>query len=90
MKIDNTGKAISTYASQPKPVRGPAKADEAAKASSSESVDINPVASQMSEPAFDASKVEAIKQAISSGQFKVNPEAIADGLIKTARELIGG
>ena len=37
---------------------------------------------------FDAGKVEAIKQAISEGKFKINPEQIADKLITSARELI--
>lgn len=37
---------------------------------------------------FDAGKVEAIKQAISEGKFKINPEQIADKLINSARELI--
>lgn len=40
-------------------------------------------------PAIDATKVAEIKQAISEGRFKVNSEAIADGLIATVRELIG-
>jgi negative regulator of flagellin synthesis FlgM len=33
-------------------------------------------------------RVEAIKQAIREGKYKVNPEAIADRLIATARELV--
>lgn len=33
-------------------------------------------------------KIEEIKQAISQGRFKVNPEAIADELIATSRQLI--
>jgi negative regulator of flagellin synthesis FlgM len=41
------------------------------------------------EPTINAAKVAEIKQAISEGRFKVNSEAIADGLIATVRELIG-
>ncbi|WP_418316591.1 flagellar biosynthesis anti-sigma factor FlgM [Piscinibacter sakaiensis] len=37
---------------------------------------------------FDAAKVERISNAISQGQFKVNPEAIADKLLANARELL--
>jgi len=33
-------------------------------------------------------RVEEIKQAISDGRFKVNPEVIADRLLETVRELI--
>jgi len=39
-------------------------------------------------PAVDTAKVEAIKQAIAEGRFTINPEAIADGLIATARDLV--
>ena len=37
---------------------------------------------------FDASKVEAVKQAISEGRFTINAEQIADNLIASVRELI--
>jgi negative regulator of flagellin synthesis FlgM len=37
---------------------------------------------------IDSSRVEAIKLAISEGRFRINPEAIADGLIKSAKELV--
>lgn len=39
---------------------------------------------------FDASRVEAIKAAIRNGEFKVNPEAVADQLIQSVRELLAG
>jgi len=38
---------------------------------------------------FDAKRVESIKDAIRSGSFKVNPEAVADKLIASVREMIG-
>lgn len=37
---------------------------------------------------IDSARVEAIKQAISEGRFKINPDAIADGLIASAKELV--
>lgn len=37
---------------------------------------------------FDQAKVERISNAISQGQYKVNPEAIADRLLANARELL--
>lgn len=37
---------------------------------------------------FDAEKVDAIKSAITSGQFKVDSEKVADGLIETVRDLL--
>lgn len=39
-------------------------------------------------PVADAGKVAEIKQAISDGRFKVNPEIVADRLIATVRDLI--
>ncbi len=36
----------------------------------------------------DSAKVEAIKQAISDGLFKINPEKIADGLLNSVKELL--
>jgi len=37
---------------------------------------------------FDAQKVARIAQAIASGSFKIDPEAIADKLISNAQELL--
>lgn len=37
---------------------------------------------------FDTKKVDEIKAAISGGQFQINTGKVADGLIKTASELI--
>jgi negative regulator of flagellin synthesis FlgM len=39
---------------------------------------------------MDVDKVASVKQAISDGSYKVNPEAIADKLIANARELLQG
>ena len=41
------------------------------------------------EGTFDSEKVKRIAQAIKDGQFKINPEAIADKLISNAQELLG-
>lgn len=37
---------------------------------------------------INASRVSEIKQAIAEGKFQINPDAIADRLLDTARELI--
>ncbi|MDO9065133.1 MAG: flagellar biosynthesis anti-sigma factor FlgM [Sulfuricella sp.] len=39
-------------------------------------------------PVVDSARVEAIKQAISEGRFKINPEAIADSLLATVNDLM--
>lgn len=46
------------------------------------------VAAAGAEAPLDTARVEAIRQAISEGRFQINPEAIADRLIQSARELV--
>lgn len=41
-------------------------------------------------PVVNAAKVAEIKQAISEGRFQVNTSMVADRLIATVRDLIGG
>jgi negative regulator of flagellin synthesis FlgM len=36
----------------------------------------------------NTSRIAEIKAAIAAGQFRINPEAIADRLISTAQELV--
>jgi negative regulator of flagellin synthesis FlgM len=38
---------------------------------------------------FDAAKVEEVRNAIAQGRFKVNAEAVADGLLNSVAELLG-
>lgn len=39
-------------------------------------------------PAIDAAHVAEIKHAISTGQFQINPEKIADGLVDSVRQML--
>ena len=36
----------------------------------------------------DTARVDAIKQAISEGRFKINPEVVADKLLNSVKELV--
>jgi len=102
MKIDNAGNATGVYPtlgkSGKRQVDGDVSSTSNADSAPSESVAINPLASQISaaseqisnEPAFDASKVAAIQNAIAAGQFQISPENIADGLISSTKELLAG
>lgn len=36
----------------------------------------------------NSARIQEIKEAISQGRFKINPEAIAEGLVNTARDLL--
>lgn len=42
-----------------------------------------------SAPVVDRARVDEIRQAISEGRFKVDPERIADGLIDSVRQMLG-
>lgn len=65
-------------------------------AKAGDSVTLSPMASQLksleqkvaAENVYNAEKVSEIKAAISSGQFSVNSEKVADGLIQTVRDLL--
>lgn len=87
MKIEHSAKL--TNASIVKESRGPV-AKPAAK--DSDDVQLSSAASQLaaaeSEAPFDAGRVAEIKQAIAEGRFSINPGAIADRLIASARELV--
>ncbi|HBT31458.1 MAG TPA: flagellar biosynthesis anti-sigma factor FlgM [Pusillimonas sp.] len=56
-------------------------------------VDLSPAARQLAnlqngENDIDMARVQQIKDALASGQLKINPERIADGLLASARELL--
>lgn len=69
---------------------------EPSASKSSENVTLSPISVQLqsitsdvsTSGVFDAEKVNAIKSAIESGQFKVNSEKVADGLIDTVKDLL--
>ncbi|MDV7104078.1 flagellar biosynthesis anti-sigma factor FlgM [Vibrio sp. TH_r3] len=42
-----------------------------------------------SQPSFDSAKVAAIKEAISNGSYRVDPEKLADNIMKFENELGG-
>lgn len=63
---------------------------------SREQVDIGTLSSQLQAletslenvQVVDTARVEAIKQAISEGRFRVNPDVVADRLLTTVKELV--
>ena len=41
-----------------------------------------------SQPVVDSARVNEIRQAIAEGKFKINPDAIADKLVASVKELL--
>jgi negative regulator of flagellin synthesis FlgM len=82
----------ATAAPVPSPASNSSPAANASTAQPSTQVELSSTATQLgssTEGSFDADKVKRISQAIHSGQYKVNPQAIADKLISNAAELLG-
>ena len=100
MKIDKPSNPLpASQASDSSTVaKGRVNQTPTATTSSTTNVSLGSTATQLNSmekamaaaPVVNASKVAEIKQAISEGRFKVNPEAVAGKLIATVRELIGG
>jgi negative regulator of flagellin synthesis FlgM len=91
---NTTGLPASNAPSAPAS-RGADKAAPAPTATSSESVRLSPQGQAMAASAagggsgvFDTKKVERIKLAIADGQFQVNSEKVADGLLDTVKDLL--
>ncbi|MFN0314240.1 MAG: flagellar biosynthesis anti-sigma factor FlgM [Burkholderiales bacterium] len=95
MKI-NTGsvKPISPNGVQDVGNRNPAPQSSASLQPTRDKVAINSVASQLQQlelalndvSVVDTARVDAIKQAISDGHFKVNSDVVADKLLASVRE----
>ena len=103
MKIDDAIKKVASTSTTDVKQRQTANADAAAKATvasgasasrnASSVVNISPQLQSMMEQvgdvtSFDVKKVEEIKAAIASGQFQIDAEKVADGLIKSVSEFI--
>lgn len=94
MKIEGSlpGTAV-TGVTTPAPARGK---DSAAGSLKQDSVSLSDTSAQLQAleasigqaSGFDAAKVEALKQTISDGGFKINPEQIADNLLASTRDLV--
>ncbi len=85
MKID------SSYKPTTAPVATRAAPQQTTAGSTQEAVSLSPLAGSLQSgetPPVNSARIQEIKQAISEGRFQINPEAIADRLIETARDLV--
>ncbi len=102
MKIDNSGKPLSgPAAARPGATRPNTAQPNAAGASdnakvqndnvelSSNSLKLSALEGSLaSQPVIDSARVNEIRQAIADGKFKINPDAIADKLVASVKELL--
>jgi negative regulator of flagellin synthesis FlgM len=90
MKIDNSLKPPGSVTSEGATAKSAKK--DSPKAEPGVSVELSALSSQLqalgSEDVVDVARVSQIKQAITDGRFKVNPDVVADRLLETVRELI--
>lgn len=97
MKINDTLKSNTGIPATSTPAAG-AKSTEKATAAAAATTDSVRLSSQGqamaagavngSNQVFDSKKVERIKMAIAEGQFTVNSEKVAEGLLDTVRDLL--
>lgn len=74
-----------------------ASAKASATSASDDSVTLSPLAQQLqslqakagTDSVFDAEKVDEIKAAIMRGDFKIDTEKVADGLIQSVKDILG-
>lgn len=86
-------KIESKYPQNTAPIssRTPQIRSNASPAASAEAVSLSPLAETLQsgeKPPVNSARIQEIKNAIAQGHFKINPEAIANGLIDTARDLV--
>lgn len=89
MKIEGSLKPNLAPASSPPQPRA---AQTTPVATPSDAVSLSTLAGSLvsnERPTVNASRIQEIKDAIAQGKFRINPEAIADHLLETARDLVG-
>lgn len=103
MKINDTVSTNAGIAATTTPTAGSSNAAKAAEKAVAQAVPVatdsvslssqgkalaGATATAANTAVFDSKKVERIKSAIADGQFKVNSDKVADGLLETVRDLL--
>lgn len=89
MKIDNSLKSVGTPAGESRTVKSDSTSAPAKVPETGVSVELSGASTQLtSGEVVDAARVAEIKQAMSEGRFKVNPDVVAERLLQTVQDLI--
>jgi negative regulator of flagellin synthesis FlgM len=97
MKIDSSVKSVGSGAVSGGGSRaGKGAASASGSSAGGDRVQLSPLSAQLhaiessmaDTPVVDNARVAEIRNAIAEGRFKVNPDAVADHLLQTARELL--
>ncbi len=97
MKIESTGKSVAPAAVSETRTR-PAATPSTTSANNTEKVQLSSLSASLQKaevaiaeaPVVDKQRVEEIKAAIASGEFKIDADRIAEGLISSVREMLAG
>jgi negative regulator of flagellin synthesis FlgM len=98
MKIDNSGKPLGAALNRTdsRPSSKTSSESSGAAEVGGDNVDITSFSARLasleanlgSQPVMDEAKISEIRQAIAEGRFSVNPDAIADKLMASVKELL--
>lgn len=96
MKIDSSVKSVSSGSVSGGGSRAGKGTASTSSSGGGDRVQLSPLSAQLQAiessmadtPVVDSARVAEIRNAIAEGRFKVNPDAVADHLLQTARELL--
>ncbi|MCL2658335.1 MAG: flagellar biosynthesis anti-sigma factor FlgM [Betaproteobacteria bacterium] len=92
MKIDNTLASIGASNSNDMKVRHPSNGSNKVSTADTSKIELSrhgQIESALANTSeVNTAKVNEIKQAITDGQFKVNPEKVADALIDSVKQML--
>ncbi|PHV13008.1 flagellar biosynthesis anti-sigma factor FlgM [Chitinimonas sp. BJB300] len=99
MKVDNSGRPLSATLARAEARAANKQTAEGSNGGDvrSDNVDITAFSARLAslevnlgkQPVIDEAKVNEIRQAIAEGRFTINPDAIADKVMASVKELLG-